>query len=78
MPHGPGDTASRRRLFVCQPTGPGDEEACAERILAALLRRAYRRSVTEADLEKPGGVTAGPPEGDFESAIEMALSPRCS
>ena len=43
---GHGDTPSRRRIFVSEPKGPGDEEACARRIIAALMRRAYRRPVT--------------------------------
>ena len=47
---GPGDTPSRRRIFVCQPAKPGEEEACAKRILSTLMRRAYRRPVTDADL----------------------------
>src|SRR5256886_6308392 len=50
---GPGDTPSRRRIFVCQPTKPAEEEPCAARILTTLMRRAYRRPVTEADLRKP-------------------------
>jgi len=48
-PTGPGDTASRRRIFVCRP-GPGvQEEACARTILAKLATRALRRPVTERD-----------------------------
>src|SRR5262249_48895928 len=46
---GHGTTPSRRRLFLREPTGPGDEEECARKNLSALLRRAYRRPVTEAD-----------------------------
>src|SRR5204862_7687375 len=30
--NGPGDTPSRRRVFVCQPNGPADEENCARQI----------------------------------------------
>ena len=26
---GPGETPSRRRIFICRPTGPDDEEDCA-------------------------------------------------
>src|SRR5207248_10946910 len=44
---GHGDTPSRRRVFVSEPKGPGDEEASARRILSTLMRRAYRRPVTE-------------------------------
>src|SRR5439155_8943870 len=50
---GPGATPSRRRILVCQPTKPDEEEPCAARILTTLMRRAYRRPVTEADLRKP-------------------------
>ncbi|HEX5107086.1 MAG TPA: hypothetical protein VFV95_01505, partial [Vicinamibacterales bacterium] len=41
---GPGDTPSRRRIFISRPTGPDDEDTCARRILAQLARRAWRRS----------------------------------
>ena len=43
---GPGDTPSRRKVFICRPTEPRDEEPCAERILAALAGEAYRRPAT--------------------------------
>ena len=73
--NGPGDTPSRRRIFVCQPTKPGEEERCAERILTTLMRRAYRRPVTEPDLQKPMEFyrKARTEEG-FEAGIETALS----
>ena len=48
---GPGNTASRDRIFVCKPTRPSEEDPCAERILSTLMRRAYRRPVTSADLK---------------------------
>src|SRR5260370_35474408 len=48
----PEDSTSRRNIFICHPTGSRDEEPCARRILAALARRAYRRPVTEADVQK--------------------------
>ena len=75
---GPGDSPSRRRLFVCQPAepaGPADEDACAEKILATLTRRAYRRPVTDADLGKPMAFfrRAKAVEG-FEAGIEAALN----
>src|SRR5262249_18900610 len=50
---GPGDTPSRRRIFVCRPAKPGEEEGCAKRILPTLMLRAYRRPVTDADLQVP-------------------------
>ncbi|MDA2928983.1 DUF1592 domain-containing protein [Acidobacteria bacterium AH-259-O06] len=72
---GPGDTPSRRRIFVCGPVNPGEEEGCAKRILATLMRRAYRRPVTDADLQKPFELyREARAEGGFEAGIEMALA----
>ena len=44
------NSATRQRVFVCEPTSTSDEEACATQILSALARRAYRRPVTQADV----------------------------
>jgi hypothetical protein len=46
-PTGPGDTPSRRRIFVCQPTTPATEDPCANKILTNLARQAFRRPVTD-------------------------------
>ena len=50
---GAGDTPSRARIFVCRPDGlaQADAEDCAREILSTLARRAYRRPVTDADLD---------------------------
>src|SRR5581483_10306304 len=51
-PTGVGDTPSRRRIFVCRPPAQvAQEAACAKRIVRALMRRAYRREPTRADLD---------------------------
>jgi hypothetical protein len=72
---GQGETPSRRRIFICRPTGPADEEACASKILSTLLRRAYRRPVDQAHLEKAlKFYRQGRKDGDFDAGIEMALS----
>ena len=47
---GPGDTPSRRRIFICQPTSRTDV-SCAKRIISSLARRAYRRPVADADIQ---------------------------
>ncbi len=71
---GPGDTPSRRRIFVCQPATPGEEDGCAKRILANVTRRAYRRPVTDADLTAPlRFYKAARKDAGFENGIEMAL-----
>ena len=71
---GPGDTPSRRRLFVCRPASADQESACADRILTTLLRRAYRRNVTADDLRRVRRFyEAGRAERDFDLGIQRAL-----
>jgi hypothetical protein len=47
----PADTPSRRAIFACTPNTPEEELPCAREILTSLARRAYRRSVTDADTQ---------------------------
>jgi hypothetical protein len=71
----PADSPSRRRIFICRPAGDDDEEQCAQRILAHLARRAYRRPVNDEDLRRPIDLyRQGRAAGDFEAGIEAALS----
>jgi hypothetical protein len=51
-PASPGDTPSRRRIFTCRPAANSDPIPCARQILSALARRAYRRPVTDTDIER--------------------------
>jgi mono/diheme cytochrome c family protein len=50
---GVSDTPSRERIFVCRPASAAGEGACANRILTALARRAFRRPVTREDVDAP-------------------------
>jgi len=69
------DSASRRKIFVCRPTGAADETACADKILKALASEAYRRPSTDADLrELRPFYQEGRREGDFDHGIETALA----
>src|SRR5205814_4445582 len=71
---GTGDTPSRRQLFVCLPASAASEEPCAKRILSRLARRAYRRPVTDADLQSLlGFYRAGRREQTFDAGIQAAL-----
>src|SRR5688572_24097698 len=71
---GPGDTPSRRHLFVCRPAAIDEESACADRILTTLLRRAYRRDVTADDLRLVRRFyEAGRAERDSDLGIQRAL-----
>jgi hypothetical protein len=48
---GPGDTPSRRKVLICRPATPAEEDACARKILASFATRAYRRPVTTSGAE---------------------------
>src|SRR3954447_1368220 len=70
---GPSDTASRRKIFTCQPRS-NDAEACARTILSSIARRAYRRPLTPQDLKTLAEFyTAGSGEGGFEAGIQLAI-----
>jgi hypothetical protein len=72
---GPGDTPSRRRIFVCRPASVDDEPACARQILSTLARRAYRRPVTDADLKTLlDFYESGRRDANFDAGIEQALA----
>ena len=71
---GLGDTPSRRKIFVCRPEAPEGEEPCASSIVRALIRKAFRRPISDLDVEplmKLYGM--GRREGDFETGIKYAI-----
>jgi hypothetical protein len=73
-PTGPGDTPSRREIFQCRPSGPSEEQGCAQTILSRLMRRAYRGKGTQKDLDRLMSLYAeGRSRGTFETGIETAL-----
>ena len=70
----PKDTASRKKIFVCQPANAAAEAACAKQIVTTLTRRAFRRPATDEDLESlMSFYETGRKKGGFEDGIEMAL-----
>jgi hypothetical protein len=72
---GPGETASRQRIFSCYPKTASEENGCARSILSKLGHRAYRGPVSEADLESLMAFYKDGREGDgsFDAGIELAL-----
>ncbi len=78
---GAGDTPSRRQIFGKlgaseAPTTLAGQEARAREILTPIVRRAYRRPVTDEDLRRPlQFFREGSAEGaGFDAGIENALS----
>jgi hypothetical protein len=71
---GPGDTKSRRRVFVCRPSKASEEEPCARRIISAMARRAYRRPLAEPEVrELVAFYGQGRENGTWERGIQLAL-----
>ena len=70
----PGETAGRRSLFVCRPAAGVAEEPCAAKILSRIARLAYRRPVTEEDVDTLlNFYKAGRVSGTFDAGIQLAL-----
>ena len=73
----PGDTPSRRKIFLCYPANENAEANCARQIVKTLATRAFRQPITDKD---PSVETLlsfyqeGRNEGGFEIGIERALA----
>jgi cytochrome c551/c552 len=71
---GAGETPSRRKIFTCHPASESDDLPCAKKIIVTLARQAYRKPVSDGDLETLlSFYQQGRNKGTFESGIEMAL-----
>ncbi|HET9215948.1 MAG TPA: DUF1592 domain-containing protein, partial [Terriglobia bacterium] len=73
----PGDTPSRRKIFVCYPANPTAEANCARQIIRSLATRAFRQPITDTDSSIEtllGFYQEGRNEGGFEMGIERALA----
>lgn len=69
------ETPSRKRIMIASPKEGMSPDIAAREILKQLTRLAYRRPVTEVDLERPMVFfRQGFEEGGFDAGIESALS----
>jgi hypothetical protein len=72
---GMSQSTSRSKIFICQPTAPRDEAACASKIVTDLARRAFRRPVTAEDVNPlMAFYKSGSSTGGFEGGVRDALS----
>ena len=73
---GVSDTASRRKVFICHPARPADEQPCARRIAENLARRAFRRPVTADEIDSliPYFESGRKSSGRFDSGIEQVIA----
>jgi hypothetical protein len=73
-PTGPGNTPSRERIFSCRPTTRSQEDACAQKIVSTLARRAFRRPVTKPEIARVlEFYAAGRKKGTFDTGIQLAV-----
>jgi len=71
---GPGETPSRRKIFMCRPNLPQEEEPCAKQILTSLADQAYRRPATSQEVETlQRFYRDGRSEGGFDEGVQFAL-----
>jgi cytochrome c551/c552 len=71
---GVSETPSRKKIFICAPAKPSEEEACAKDIITSLVDRAFRRPATTEDLESLLEMyKVGRADGQFEDGIRTAL-----
>jgi hypothetical protein len=78
---GLGTTPSRNRIFTCNPEKDKTKtpDACAKEIFSTLAKRAYRRPVTNEDLNElmqyyASGAKEGGQDGGFESGIRSGIT----
>jgi cytochrome c5 len=74
-PVGAHQTASRKKVFVCQPATAREETPCARTIAANLVKHAFRRPATPADVAAlmdfyQSGRSDG---GSFDDGIEAVI-----
>src|SRR5580693_6613875 len=72
---GAKDTAARQKIFICRPATSKEEDSCARTIISRLVKHAYRRPATLADIASltefyRSGRSDG---GTFDDGIEAAL-----
>jgi mono/diheme cytochrome c family protein len=73
----PGDTPTRRKIFVCYPANTAAEAGCARQIVRTLATRAFRQPISDKDPSVETLLTfyqEGRNESGFDTGIERALA----
>lgn len=72
----PGNSPSRSRIFTCYPRAPQQAASCARTILSNLARRAYRRPLTESEIDRLIGLyQAERDKGrSFDAGVQTGLA----
>ena len=71
---GISETPSRSKIFSCRPTAASEERACAQQIIARLGAEAYRRALSQDELDRLMPLyEAGAAKDGFEEGVRTAL-----
>src|SRR5262249_35332746 len=74
IPQRPDDSPSKRKIITCRPLNAAQEQPCAKQIMSRLARQAFRRPVTDQDLESlMSFYEEGRKAGTFDDGIEVGL-----
>ena len=69
------ETPSRKMIFTCRPQNPQEEDPCAQKIIAGLAERAFRRPIKPADVaDLMKFYTEGKAREGFEDGVRYALT----
>jgi mono/diheme cytochrome c family protein len=74
------ETASRAKIFTCRPVTAREEDACARQIVTSLVKRAYRKPASKADVDmvlefyKQGRMEGGAFDSGVEAAVQRILA----
>ena len=72
---GMSQTPSRAKIFICTPAGAAEEGPCARKIIANLAQHAFRRPVTDEDMQPLlAFYDRGRKAGTFDTGIRDALA----
>jgi mono/diheme cytochrome c family protein len=72
---GMSDSTSRKKIFICRPANTAEETPCAQKIVSNMAQRAFRRPVTDEDLNSlMAFYKAGRASEDFERGVRDALT----
>ncbi len=68
-------TPSRAKIFICTPASAAEEAPCAHKIIANLAQHAFRRPVTDEDLQPLlAFYEKGRQSGTFDTGVRDALA----
>ncbi len=73
-PTGVSDNEVRDRIFTCRPATAAENEACATEIISRLAGEAFRRPVTDEDLESLMDFYGrGEEDGGFDEGVRVSV-----